>query len=1600
LQTTICSGIALNFLPTANTGVTTTYSWTTTFTGSLTGVTSTGTNTIVDTPINTGNSPGLITYVITPQFNSCFGTAVNYMVTVEPKPNVSAANQIICSGQTTNIVITNPNGVSGTSFNWTVQSSSNVTGAAAGSGSTISQLLTSTDGINSGSVTYAITPVANGCSGTPITATATVNPVPVITSTAVQLQTTICSSTALNFTPTTTISGTTFTWTSTVTGPISGATASGSGAIIDSPVNTGNVVGTVTYHITPANGGCNGSAKDYVVTVEPVPSANGSNVTICSGQTAIIAINATPQNVAGTTYSWIVIPTANVSGAVTGNGSTISQTLTLTDYTVGSVIYRITPLANGCTGPTKDITVTVNPVSLVNAGTDYAVCQPSTITLSGTIGGAATSATWQIVSGNGSISGSTVSGTNVTATYTVAGSDIATTAIFRLITNDPDGAGPCVAVSGLLNVAINRAPTVTLPSDYTVCEPASISLTGTIGGSATTGLWNIVTGSGTLSATNVSGNTVTSTYSVAPSDVANVVTFQLTTNDPDGSGPCVAVSSTINVTINRAARVFAPTNLALCENIAGIALGGSIGGSTTTTVWTGGAGSFSNAGSPNSTYNFKNPNEINTIVVLTLTALDPDGAGPCAAVSTQTNLKINPLPIVTFSGFPVGSPPQLAENNSPLILTGNQVGGLFSITPITSNIGSTVASPVDKATFDPSAVTLGANFITYTYTDGNSCTNSNVQQVIVNPVTSIDFVVSGKSTLATGEIPLCGEEGLLKLIGNPIASTGGVPETGFFAAGPASPDSTLLASHIQKVGGEYYLQTNGLPSKSYLMVYVYKNGFNAISKRFHTILVYPSPRAAFTSSNNCVVSAIVFKDNSTIDPSTLPATSIVNYIWDFGDGKPKQYFTSPFVSTSYNYASPNSYNVMLQVTTDQGCTNTSSPYMLKVGNPPTPLFSWSSICTNDSTKFVDKSKPGVVSVITNYQWDFGDGTVITGAPGTKVVDPKTGGNYENPNHKYATNGTYLVKIKVTNNNGCFDTSPQKKVFILPYNTITPKPNSAYTEAFEASNGGWIPEAFQATNSTVIDTIASDTSWVWGIPNGVAGIIKSTAQTNISWWTGKNANSYYYYENSVINGPCFNLSKLNRPMVSLDYIVDTDENNDGAVLQYSVDGGLSWQLVGPLAGLPVAQRDQGINWYKPGAIVTSNPGEQPSFGPYGWTGPGQSGVWHTGKFNLDMIPLLNPLNSLDTLRKQVRVRIGFANRGKPNKAYDGFAFDNFFVGDKTKKVLVEHFTNATLQGSVNADTYFNNLFANQISLRNGNSDFSDIQYHIRFPQADVFNQGNNDDAAARALYYNVQQAPYSVMDGIKTGKFASGDYNQIDLVEIDRRALRKPLLTIMKIDTANTNNSNKLNVSITVRADTAITFPLYAQAVLIENPVVISSPAPNPGTYKNVARKLLFGGDGVTKPPSMATNDTYVFNKGETTIDSKIQNSSMLSVMVFIQNFSTQEVLQSAIFPISPKKGALITGIEPQAGMLDDVKIYPNPANGKFNFALPGELPSGSIWKISDQRGINVMEGDFNDAFNGVKSVDVSMLVNGVYFVAIGAPGKTPVYKKLVVLNSN
>jgi hypothetical protein len=73
--------------------------------------------------------------------------------------------------------------VSGTLFIWTRDNTSNVTGIpASGSGDISGTLINTTN--TAQTVTFMITPAANGCSGTPITATVIVNPTPIVTATA------------------------------------------------------------------------------------------------------------------------------------------------------------------------------------------------------------------------------------------------------------------------------------------------------------------------------------------------------------------------------------------------------------------------------------------------------------------------------------------------------------------------------------------------------------------------------------------------------------------------------------------------------------------------------------------------------------------------------------------------------------------------------------------------------------------------------------------------------------------------------------------------------------------------------------------------------------------------------------------------------------------------------------------------------------------------------------------------------------------------------------------------------------------------------------------------------------------------------------------------------------------------------------------------------------------------------------------------------------------------------------------------------------------------------------------------------------------------
>lgn len=356
----------------------TTYSWIVQVSDpvSLTGASDGSGNKINQTLANNSTTPQTVKYTVTPTANGCDGPTQEVTITVQPTPVLATtiAASTICSEDDTDISLSS--NVAGTTYSWVVSTSdAGLTGAVAGSGSTIQQTLENSTA-TAQTTTYTITPRANGCDGASKDVTITVNPKPSLTITAAASQ--LCSTDETDISLTSNVSGTNFAWTVTVSDPaaVSGA-ADGTGASIQQTLtNTSTIAQTITYHVTTEANGCAGENKDIIITVNPIPMLTLTPVKteLCSGENAQINFNSTVIN---TTYTWTVSVSdpAKLSGAFSGSGNSISQTLTNTGTTQEQVTYSVIPTANGCAGPVQEVIITVNPpISNAEAGPDDAVC--------------------------------------------------------------------------------------------------------------------------------------------------------------------------------------------------------------------------------------------------------------------------------------------------------------------------------------------------------------------------------------------------------------------------------------------------------------------------------------------------------------------------------------------------------------------------------------------------------------------------------------------------------------------------------------------------------------------------------------------------------------------------------------------------------------------------------------------------------------------------------------------------------------------------------------------------------------------------------------------------------------------------------------------------------------------------------------------------------------------------------------------------------------------------------------------------------------------------------------------------------------------------
>ena len=1580
---------------------------------------------INDNLINISNTDQLVVYTVTPTSGSCVGNTFTVSVTVRPEPVGVPITAVRCSDVALGTAFTlNTNGTSVSAASYNITSITNPAtlpfsaGApATGTGFPANVLIDDAWTNQTGSqqpIIYTVVPVSSaGCLGQPFNVTVNVDPEPATTAPVITAA--VCSDVATGYMLS--VAGASSYTISTnsnglvqSTGTVSAGTGKAANELSDDVwTNATAGVVNVVYTITPVSGVCNGDAFTVTVPITPEPrGANSTEIAVCSD----VPFSFNPQthiaNGVSSGFTWTAAYGAGITGGAGSGSGNVAETLNNVSGATVNAVYTVIPTGPGpgnCVGDSFTMTVPVQsePLGIDDSKT---VCSDVTIAYNLLLNVAA-------LGNNVGSTFSWVAADNINPLVTgesltpVVG-PIITDVITNLTNSDqivvytvtPTATSGCVGNSFDITITVKPEPV-----GATAVAPAICS--GTIVGydlqNNVNTLGNILPANFTWTAAS-NANITGETTSLKSGSIIDDVLVNITTSDQtvvytvtptSQSGGCVGNAFTISVTVNPKAIFSAGPDLAVCVADASKMLTGTSSFAPGGLLWTGGSNNFSNNAIPNPTYTLSAAElAVTSPLAVTLT-LRAFGTGACPDLTDQMVLTINPQPIVTYTGFPAGAPPQMAENNAPITLTGNQIGGVFTITPVTSNIGSTTPNPVDKASFDPGAVDLGSNFVTYTYTDPNGCTNSNTQEVIVNPVTNVDFTMQytfGSAPFpfvplnGLGVFELCADIGLVKLVGNPVASTGLPPETQFTSipAYGGGPTATITFD-----GTNYFMQTNGLVSDTYRVLYTYKNAFNAITTRIRDVTVFASPVAAFSSTGSCFGGASIFTDGSTINPTPFP-TTITTLDWNFGDlnllsgppggavppGTHGGNTSGTYSMPNHIYLSPSSYNASLKVTTAQGCSNTIvTPTPIIVGSIPISDFVFSSICNNDSTKFVANISNLGASTVQTYNWDFGDGFTLSGigAIPSGTHGGATSGTYAQPLHNYAAFGNYTVTLSVSTNFNCISPVRNRPVKIASFVTVTPTPSDPPFD-FENGRQSWFIEDLTNPDDT------SSVSWNWGPPTGTS--INSAVNGSNVWWTQKNAGTYYNNEKSAVNGPCFNLSLLSRPMVSMDYWSDTENNVDGAVLQYSTNGGISWNIVGPPVG--VINRDEGINWYN-GVTIPSNPGNQP-IGSYGWTG--KLAGWKNGRFNLDMVP--------NAERDQVRLRVAFASNdlnpsGGPDDTYDGFAFDNVFVGDKKRNVLVEHFTNSNSTAIQNSNDYLDDLLTDQFAIR-AVSDFKDIRYFISANPSDPLNTDNPTDPGARASYYTVSQAPSTIMDGKLDGVKFKGSFLDINTIEVDRRALVDPLFELV-LDTIPTGNSNSITTRLTITATQAFTAPLIAQVVLIENSV---------GTANNVVRKQLFGADGLTISTPWTLGQTLVQSKANVAINVPIVNSNNLTLVGYIQDKNTKEIYQSMVISAPVKTGIVIVGLEdePADQIINQITLYPNPANGQVNFALPAGNLQGYQWQIADQRGVIMIKGDFVNQIDDIQPVDISSLANGVYHVIITGKGKSASYKKLVVMNRN
>jgi hypothetical protein len=369
--------------------------------------------------------------------------------------------------------------------------------------------------------------------------------------------------------------------------------------------------------------------------------------TSCSGSATAIGLTSSP---AGASFSWTTANVNNVTGAASGSGSSIVQTLTSAG-SPGTIDYIVTPTLNGCTGSVTTITNTVNPKATVNAVASQVICNQSptsAISFSSPTNGGTISYNW--VNNTPSIGLAATGAGNIPSFVATNNTNAPVTATITVTPSYSNAGGTCTGTATTFNITVNPTPTVTSVANQLACNNSTTSATvlssPATGGTLSYSWKNNQTSIGLAS----SGNGNIPSFTAKNTGLAPATaTITVTPSYSNAGATCTGTPFSFSYTVNPIPSVNPVSNQTICNNSSTSAINFSSPNSGTITYnWTNnspfiGLGASGTGNIPS----FTGVNNATTPIIATITVTPSytNGAVSCSGSSTTFTITVNPTSI-------------------------------------------------------------------------------------------------------------------------------------------------------------------------------------------------------------------------------------------------------------------------------------------------------------------------------------------------------------------------------------------------------------------------------------------------------------------------------------------------------------------------------------------------------------------------------------------------------------------------------------------------------------------------------------------------------------------------------------------------------------------------------------------------------------------------------------------------------------------------------------------------------------------------------------------------------------------------------------------